>query len=127
MASQAPQIAGSIEVVISGNVSPGRDLLALADENIKPTVNEHNRLKQLDYRRCTREMCTASSGGLERGLLLCEPVRGAGIPPSPQDAFHILHTSITVDAVCLLSEDPVSPLRLGPLATFIPWRRSDGV
>lgn len=43
MASQAPQIAGSIDVVMSGNVLPGRDLLALADENIKPTVNEHNR------------------------------------------------------------------------------------
>lgn len=36
------KIAGNIDVVISGNVLPGRDLLALADENIKPTVNEHS-------------------------------------------------------------------------------------
>lgn len=35
--------------------------------------------------------------------------------------------SITVDAVCLLSEDPVSPLKLGPLVAFVPWHRSDGV
>lgn len=101
MASQAPQIAGSIGVVISGNVLPGRDLLA--DENIKPTVNEHNRLKQLDYTRCTCEMCTASSEGLERGLLLCEPVRGAGIPLSPQDAFtHFTRASLWMQSASSL-------------------------
>lgn len=109
MASQSPQIAGSIDVVIDGNVLPARDLLALADENIKPTANEHNRLKQLYYTRYSREMCTASSEGLERCLLLCESVRGDGIPPSPQGACYVLHASITVDTVCLLCEDPVSP------------------
>ena len=87
MASQSPQIAGSIDVVINGNVLPGRDLLALADENIKPTANEHNRLKQLYYTRYAREMGTASSEGLERCLLLCESVRADGIPPSPQVHF----------------------------------------
>lgn len=123
MASQAPQIAGSIDVVVDGNVLPGRDLLALADENIKTTVNEHNRLKQLYYTRYTRETYTSSSEGLQRCLLLCESVRGDGIPLSPQNAFYMLHVSITVDAVCLLCEDPVPSLKLGPLVAFEPGPR----
>ena len=65
MASQDPQISGSIDVVVDGNVLPGRDLLALADENIKTTVNEHNRLKQPYYTRYTRETHIILRGSAE--------------------------------------------------------------
>lgn len=80
MAFQAPRIAGSIDVVVGGNVLPGRDLLALADENIKTTVNEHNRLKQLYYTRYTCETFTSPSEGLQRCLVLCESVGVMAFP-----------------------------------------------